>query len=81
VGGNYALIGPGANDVALTAKPFTNSAGGDFSLNSTAGGGAACKGVGWPGIFPGGTTTGNIDVGAVQSAGTVNLTSSSIHLS
>jgi hypothetical protein len=29
--------------VTLSADPFTDSAGGDYSLNATAGGGAACK--------------------------------------
>ena len=36
----------GTSDITLTANPFTNAAAGDYSLNSTAGGGAACKGVG-----------------------------------
>ena len=59
----------GTNDVALSANPFTNASSGDFSLNSTSGGGAACKGAGFPGVFPAGTSTGNNDIGAVQSAG------------
>jgi hypothetical protein len=33
--------------VTLTADPFTNRTGGDFSLNSTAGGGAALKAAGY----------------------------------
>jgi hypothetical protein len=33
--------------VTLTANPFNNPGSGDFSLNSTAGGGAACKGAGF----------------------------------
>lgn len=66
-GTNYTNI-TSQNDVTLTANPFTSSGTGDFSLNSTAGGGAACKGVGFPGTFPGGTTVGHIDIGAVQSA-------------
>jgi hypothetical protein len=52
--------------VALTADPFTNGAGGNFALNSTAGGGAACRAAGFPGAFPGGTTTGYQDIGAAQ---------------
>jgi hypothetical protein len=56
----------GIGDVTLTADPFTNAAGGDFSLNATAGGGAACREAGFPGAFPGGTTTGYLDIGAVQ---------------
>jgi hypothetical protein len=69
-GGNTGGNGwPGSTgDVALTANPFTNSSSGDFSLNSTSGGGAACKGAGFPGAFPGGTSTGHIDIGAVQSS-------------
>jgi len=37
----------GTNDVTLTANPFNNAGSGDFSLNGTAGGGAACKGAGF----------------------------------
>lgn len=37
----------GTGDVTLTADPFTNAAAGDYSLNNTAGGGAACKGAGF----------------------------------
>lgn len=36
-----------SDNVTLTADPFTNAAGGDFTLNSTAGGGAACKAAGF----------------------------------
>lgn len=56
----------GANDVALTGSPFTNGASGDFSLNNTAGAGAACRAVGYPGVFPGGLTTSYLDIGAAQ---------------
>jgi hypothetical protein len=38
----------GAHDVTLTGDPYTNAAGKDFSLNSTAGAGAAAKGVALP---------------------------------
>lgn len=58
----------GIGDVALGADPFTNSAGGDYSLNSTATGGALLRATGFPGVFPGSTTTGYLDIGAVQSA-------------
>jgi len=54
--------------VTLTASPFTNAAGGDFSLNTSAGGGAACRAAGFPGVFPNGTTTGYVDIGAAQHA-------------
>ena len=36
-----------ASDVTLSADPFTNAAGGDYSLNNNAGGGALCKGAGY----------------------------------
>lgn len=54
------------NFQALTANPFTNAASGDFSLNNTAGGGAALRGAGFPGAMPRGTTTGYADIGALQ---------------
>lgn len=63
---NAALDGP--NDVNLSADPFTAKSAGDFSLNATVGGGAACKAAGFPGVFPGGLTTGYLDIGAAQSA-------------
>jgi hypothetical protein len=40
------------NPVTLTTNPFTNPSGGDFSLNSTSGGGAACKTAGYPSVLP-----------------------------
>ncbi len=54
--------------VTLTVNPFQNAAGGDFSLNNTTGGGAACRAAGLPGAFPGVSTTGRQDIGAVQHA-------------
>ena len=59
------------NTVALSSgSPFTSAAGHDFSLNSTAGAGAALQGAGIPGAFPDViSTTGSIDVGAAQKAG------------
>lgn len=53
----------GVGDVTLTADPFTNAASGDFSLNSTSGGGAALKAVGFPGVIV--TSTGFNSIGAV----------------
>lgn len=60
-------LSAGPGDITLTANPFTNSAAGDYSLNSAAGGGAACKAAGYPGVFPGGTQNNFPDLGAVQS--------------
>lgn len=56
------------NPVTLSGNPFTNATGGDFSLNTTAGAGALCRAAGMPGVFPGGLTTGFLDIGAVQSS-------------
>lgn len=58
----------GTHDVTLTGDPFTNAAAGDFSSNTTAGAGAACRATGYPGVFPGGLTTGYPDIGGVQHA-------------
>lgn len=45
----------------LTTDPsFTNGASADFSI------GTAYKAAGWPGVFPAGTSTGYMDIGAVQ---------------
>lgn len=64
------------NAVTLTASPFTNTGTGDYSLNATAGGGAVCKAVGFPRTF-GTATTGFLDIGAVQSAGSAGSTGNS----
>lgn len=56
-----------AGFVSLTADPFVNSAGGDYSLNTAVGGGAACRSVG-VGTFTGlSSTTSYPDIGAVQA--------------
>jgi hypothetical protein len=53
--------------ITLSADPYNNPSGGDFSLNNTSGGGAACLGAGIPGVFPGISTTGYMSVGAWQA--------------
>lgn len=68
-GTNFSQWSATPGDVTLSTNPFTNAGAGDYSLNSTAGGGAACKGAGFPGVFPGGLSTGHADIGAVQSSG------------
>lgn len=73
-GGNPNWPG-NSDDIALTADPFTHAAGGDYSLNSAAGGGALCRGAGYPGTF-GATSAGFTDVGAVQSNGSGSGSSS-----
>ena len=50
-------------EISLTADPFTNKAGRDFTPNSTAGGGALLRAAGFPGAFVSGTTTDYKDVG------------------
>lgn len=42
---DYVNITKPADDLTLTADPFTDAANGDFSLNSTSGGGPVLKGV------------------------------------
>lgn len=49
----------GDNDLAVDPQ-FTDAAGGDFSI------GTNLKAAGFPGAFPGSSTTGYLDVGAVQ---------------
>jgi hypothetical protein len=53
-------------DITLTGDPFTNAAGGDFTLNSTAGAGAAVRAGGTPGPLNGITQVGHVDLGALQ---------------
>jgi hypothetical protein len=70
-GNNYSGVPAGADDILLTVDPYTDRAGGDFSLNGTAGGGAALRGAGVPGGFGllGTSALGStsyVDVGAVQ---------------
>ena len=52
------------NDVALSASPFVSSS--NFALNSTAGGGAALKAAGFPGVTSFGT--GSAAIGPLQPA-------------
>lgn len=54
--------------ITLSGDPFTNAAGGDFSLNNTAGAGALLRGTGYPVSFPGLSTTTTPDVGPVVRA-------------
>lgn len=58
-------LNAGTGDVILTGVPFTNAAGGDFSLNNTASQGAACRSVGFPGVLIAGGT-GYEDIGALR---------------
>jgi hypothetical protein len=61
--------------IASTAgsnNPFTNDAGGDFTLNATAGAGALIRGHGVPASYPNATGTNNRDMGAFQHADPVS---------
>jgi hypothetical protein len=64
---NYGGISAGANDVALSADPYVSQSTRNYERNTTAGGGAALKEVGFPGLYPLGLTTDHIDIG-VQRA-------------
>jgi hypothetical protein len=56
----------GLHDVILTGNPFNLSTSTDFSLNSTAGAGAACRSAGFPGTLSGMSSTGYEDIGAIR---------------
>lgn len=58
-------------DKILAVSPFVNAAAGDFSLNNTAGGGAACRGAGVPAAWPGTTVANSLDMGAAQHQASV----------
>jgi hypothetical protein len=74
-GNSYGTINPTLsigvmmdNNILLTANPFTSVSGNDLRLNSTAGGGTACKAVAWPLSYPFITNgTNYADLGALQS--------------
>ncbi len=55
-----------STDIFPSVSPFTNAAGGDFSLNNTAGGGALLKATGFMGVLPL-SGTGYADIGPLQS--------------
>jgi hypothetical protein len=60
-GSNYTNYTEGSGDV--TGSPsFTNAPAGDFSIGS----GSAAKATGFPGAFPGGLSTGYMDMGPIQ---------------
>ena len=61
-GTDVTFVTKGDNAITLTADPFTNAAGGDFSLNNTAGGGVLCRSI----TQNIGTGTSYTDIGALQ---------------
>lgn len=46
-GARNSVVPSDSTDITLTANPFNNAGSGDFTLNSTSGGGASCSGAGW----------------------------------
>jgi len=66
---DYTDLMTAIDPIALSANPFTDTANGDFTLNSEAGGGALLKGTGIPTTLPIIEGTNNLDVGVFQSAG------------
>jgi len=63
---NASVSSLGINNITLSADPFTNAAGGNFALNSTAGGGALLKALAYPSALPGISTSNYQDIGAAQ---------------
>lgn len=74
-GGNIDTTNLGVSQGFVTgsASFFTNAAGGNFALNTTAGGGALARAAGLPGVYPRGLTTGFVDLGAAQHVDPVKL--------
>ncbi len=71
--GNLSNITAGPHDVTLTADPTVAGTSNNFALNSTAGGGAACRAAGFPGVLAVGGT-GYQDIGALQHQDTPSTT-------
>lgn len=69
-GGN-AVAQPG--DVTLSVDPFVNRSSGNFALNATTGGGAACSSAGFPGALLAGGT-GYESIGALTPNASVTTT-------
>lgn len=62
---NYNGISAGTHSATLTGDPFNGGGTNDFTLNNTAGAGALCRALGFPGtILQGGI--GYLDIGALQ---------------
>lgn len=61
-----SLFNINQSPVTGTGSFFTAPGSGDFSLNATAGAGAALRAAGLLGVFPEGLTTGYLDIGAAQ---------------
>ncbi len=67
-GGNVSTnITSNTGFITLSAAPFVATGSSNYALNSTAGGGAALKQVGYPTSFNGLSTSNYIDIGAAQA--------------
>jgi hypothetical protein len=64
--GNFLTTNNNIGFVALSGDPFNNAAGGDFSLNNTAGAGASCRSAGFPTSYPQISTNNYLDIGAAD---------------
>ena len=60
------VISDPVGNTTHSGDPFTNAAGHDFSLDATAGEGAALRNAGWPGTLLDGTNVGYADIGALR---------------
>ena len=63
--GNLHNVAAGTNDVTLSGDPTVAGVSNNFALNNTAGAGAACRSVGFPGVLQAGGT-GFTDIGPLQ---------------
>lgn len=62
-------VSAASDDVDLSVDPYTSQSTGDYSLNATAGGGAAVRAAAYPNaVFPNSLTRSYLDGGAVQHA-------------
>jgi parallel beta-helix repeat protein len=61
------ITGPAIGNVTGTTTFFVNAGSNNFALNSTSTGGGLLRALGIPGAFPAASSTGYIDIGAVQS--------------
>lgn len=72
----YSRLNTGSNDVTLTADPFTDAAGGDFSLNDAAGGGDLVRTTPCAVTWADGINSTRLYAGAAgASAGSTGMTS------
>jgi hypothetical protein len=62
----YTNITAPSSDLTITADPYTASGSNDYSLNNIVGAGASCRAAGFPGRL--GSSTGYVDLGAIQHA-------------